>query len=378
MKLVCPYYNQGICRSCTLLEVDYTDQLKQKEKTLSELLGISPSSLLPTISSKLEGFRSKAKFVVTGSQENPLIGLAGVDDLDSGREILSCPLHNPQINSVLPVLKRFISQAKLTPYEIGSKRGELKGLILFTSSTSEMYLRFILRSKESLDRIRKNLPWLQESIKDLNVISVNIQPVPHAILEGEEEIFLTSQESVGHSIGEIKSAIHPQGFVQTNEDVSKMLYKTAAKWIEEISPSKFCELFSGQGAFSFAAVRSFKEGLGVEINASAVARANQTARDSGLEHLKFIASDAAKVEKIVSDFKPEVLLVNPPRRGLGEAIEIVKQIAVKEFLYSSCSAESLAKDLESLKDHYQIKRVQIFDMFPHTKHFETLVWLQTI
>jgi 23S rRNA (uracil747-C5)-methyltransferase len=378
MKLDCSYYNQEICRSCTELSMDYPEQIMSKEKTLSRLLGVSSEALLPTITSPLSGFRSKAKFVITGSLESPIIGLSGLLDLDRGREILNCPLHDPQINALLTTIKSFITLTRLAPYEIKSKRGEIKGLILYISSSSEMYLRLILRSKESLDRIRKNSAEILKSIPQLKVLSVNIQPIPHAILEGEEEIFITEREYVNHEFGQIQSKIHPRGFVQTNSQVAAKLYQKASEWIQEIKPDSFCELFSGQGAFSLTASPYFSKGLGVEINPEAVTRANLTAEENGLTNLRFISRDASLVEQEVSDFNPDVLLVNPPRRGLGEALPLIKGLSVSNFIYSSCSAESLAKDLKSLEDIYRIKRLQIFDMFPHTKHFETLVWLEKI
>lgn len=378
MKLDCSYYNQGICRSCSEIETAYSDQVRIKEKTLTELLGVSPEKLLPTETSPLQGFRSKAKFVVTGSVDRPVIGLTGLSNLDEGREILNCPLHNPHLNAALPVLKDFIRKANIPPYEIKTKKGELKGLILFISSDSEIYLRLVLRSKEALDRIRKNANLLMSGISELKVISVNIQPIPHALLEGEEEIFITETESVSHHFGKIQSEIHPRGFIQTNSDVARKLYARASEWIQEIHPQRFCELFSGQGAFSFTASAHFSQGLGVEINPDAVERADKTAKENGLSNLRFVARDAAEVETLVSEFNPDVLLVNPPRRGLGEALPMIRNLALPEFIYSSCSAESLARDLISLQDIYEIKRLQIFDMFPHTRHFETLVWLKKI
>jgi 23S rRNA (uracil747-C5)-methyltransferase len=67
--------------------------------------------------------------------------------------------------------------------------------------------------------------------------------------------------------------------------------------------------------------------------------------------------------------------VNPPRRGLGEQIcKWLMRVSSERILYSSCNVMSLAKDLESLSG-YSVRRVQLFDMFPHTVHYEVLVEL---
>lgn len=164
MQNFCNYYNEGTCRSCDLIQSDYPDQINFKNRLLEDALkGIGHPEFLPPVLSPEKQFRNKAKLVVTGPLSNPIIGLSGIENLDQGREILSCPLHLPAINEVLPTIKEFITQIKLPPYSIADKRGELKGIILFTSDKNQDgYLRFILRSKESIDRIKKHLNYLTD------------------------------------------------------------------------------------------------------------------------------------------------------------------------------------------------------------------------
>jgi 23S rRNA (uracil747-C5)-methyltransferase len=378
MNTFCSYYNLGICRSCNRIEDTYEHQLQLKSEKLSKLLAHFPLiEQLPSVPSERQGFRNKAKFTVTGTLENPIIGLTGESELDKGREITNCLLHHPEINKILQQIPSFIEKAKLVPYQIKSKTGELKGIIVYFSQESqEMYLRLILRSKESLDRIKKNSSFFIHEKSLVTCLSANIQPIPHAILEGEEEIFFTENHFIHHQMGEIRMTLHPQGFVQTNQKIAQKLYMTAANWVQEIKPHTFVELFSGQGAFSFFIQSFVTKAVGVEINPDAVRRAHLTASENQWNHLSFIAQDAGAVLKEVLSLRPDILLVNPPRRGLGQAIELVKKIQSPYFIYSSCNAETLAQDLEELKTHYSPLRSQLFDMFPHTDHFETLVLLK--
>jgi 23S rRNA (uracil747-C5)-methyltransferase len=375
MNSFCDYFNASICSSCSKIEATYSHQIKTKEEILLQALqGQKLPALLPTIISAQTQFRNKAKMIVTGTTENPIIGLEGLGSLDEGREILNCPIHAPEINHALPLIKNFITLAKLTPYQISSKTGELKGVILFYSQTSEsMYLRFVLRSKESVDRIKKHLPSLLTDIAPLKVVTINIQPVPHALLEGKEEIYLTPEHFLTHQLENIFFKIHPEGFIQTNQEVAAKLYTTAGSWIKEIQVKKFSELYCGQGAFSFFAAPFIEKGLGIEINSKAVEVANQTAKLHQFDHLHFKVADASKVMEELKNFNPDMILVNPPRRGLAEAIDILSHLKPSHLIYSSCNFETLAKDLNQLKNYYEIKRIQIFDMFPHTHHFETLV-----
>jgi 23S rRNA (uracil747-C5)-methyltransferase len=376
----CSYFNHEICRSCDKIETSYQTQLVEKSEYLIRLLGEETRiKLLATVSSCEIEFRNKAKFSVTGTLKEPIIGLTGELDLDRGREILNCPIHHPRINQVVLGLKDFIQQAQLIPYQIKSKSGELKGVIIYYSPESdEMYVRFVLRSKEALDRIKKfHSQWILKS-PFITCLSANIQPIPHALLEGEEEVFFTQKNYINHQLDSIQMSLHPQGFVQTNQNVAKKLYTTATSWAKDLKIRNFLELFSGQGAFSFFIQSQVENALGIEINPDAAARANETAKTLDFKHLSFIASDATSIKKDLLSFKPDLLLVNPPRRGLSEATHLILDLLPPYLIYSSCDAKTLAFDLKKLSHQYVIDKIQIFDMFPHTSHFETLVLLKII
>jgi 23S rRNA (uracil747-C5)-methyltransferase len=379
MASFCSYFNQGQCRSCELIETDYSSQIAQKEKLVLESLG-EGVVLAPSIRCSEQEFRNRAKMTVTGSVEKPIIGLLGEKDLDSGRELLRCPIHHPKLNALIAELPAWITAYNLYPYSIKDRKGELKGLIAFYSPLSnEMYLRFILRSKDCVSRLIKMLPALQKDFPSLTSVSANLQPIAHAILEGKEEIFLTEKKFIEHKLqtekGQIRLRLAPQAFVQTNVEVATELYQTAARWISEAKCDRVLDLFCGQGAFSFFAAPHVKSVLGIEINADAVISATESACEQGFSHLKFKCADATSVQTDMAAFQADLVLVNPPRRGLGEGTELLLKNHPQHILYSSCSIGTLSTDLKKLSSSYQVKRVQLFDMFPHTHHFETLVWL---
>jgi 23S rRNA (uracil747-C5)-methyltransferase len=325
----------------------------------------------------MNAFRNRAKMTVTGTVDAPILGLPGEERLDDGRELLECPIHHPKLNALFAELPEFLRRFRIAPYQIDARRGELKGLIAFYSPKSrEMYLRFVLRSQECVARLKKMVPELQALVPELVCISANLQPIPHAILEGPQEIFFTERTSILHQLGRIRLQLSPQAFVQTNVEMATHLYETAANWIAEIQPQRLMELYCGQGAFSFFAAASAQSILGVEIHPEAVRVANATAQEHGFTHLRFECADATQVEAQLRQFDPDVLLVNPPRRGLGAGVKLIESQRPKSWIYSSCESETLAEDLLQLSSLYRIRRAQIFDLFPHTEHFETLVWLE--
>jgi 23S rRNA (uracil747-C5)-methyltransferase len=384
----CNYYNENICRSCSWLELPYAEQIVRKEQHLQDALSfLSPFSLIPSALSRTEGFRNKAKMTVTGTVKNPIIGILGNKNeginLDQGRELLACPIHHPKLNAVIASLPEWIASANLIPYQIANRTGELKSVILFYSEgADEIYLRFVLRSQECISRLRKILPKIQATFPQITCVSANLQPIPHAILEGKDELILTSQTSIAYQIESLKLILAPQAFVQTNSEVACSLYHTAAQWIRELRPETLLELFCGQGAFSFLAAPYVKKSVGIEINPDAVQTANLTATRLKLPHLSFVCADVSDAKgqdlpALVASIAPECILVNPPRRGLGKSgIELILNQKPKHLIYSSCSLESLSEDLKALSCNYRLERAQIFDLFPHTPHFEILTLLR--
>ncbi len=373
----CALYDAERCRSCQWLPLPYTTQLEQKQSQLHALLAQQPvKTWLPPVTSPQEKFRNKAKMVVSGSVERPLLGLLHRDGTPV--DLTGCPLYPDTFEAIFTQLKPFIARAGLTPYHVVRRRGELKFILLTESAASgELMLRFVLRSKTKLDALRRALPWLQQQLPQLRVISVNIQPVAMAILEGDEEIILTDHQALPEQLNDVPLWIRPQSFFQTNPQVAAALYATARRWVSALSVTSMWDLFCGVGGFGLHCATPDMRLTGIEISAEAIACARRAADQMGLQHVSFAALDStafATGEGAVAD----LVLVNPPRRGIGaELCRWLSEMAPPWILYSSCNASTMASDIALLTD-YAIEKVQLFDMFPHTAHSEVLTLLKRI
>ncbi|NIF60475.1 23S rRNA (uracil(747)-C(5))-methyltransferase RlmC [Enterobacter sp. Ap-916] len=370
----CALYDAGRCRSCQWIEQPVEDQLLAKMTDLRQLLeGIAVGEWCQPVSGPEQAFRNKAKMVVSGSVEKPLLGMLHRDG--TPEDLTDCPLYPVSFEPVFAALKPFIARAGLTPYSVARKRGELKYLLLTESlADGGMMLRFVLRSESKLGQLRAALPWLQQQLPQLKVISANIQPVHMAIMEGEQEILLTEQRALEEVFNGVPLYIRPQSFFQTNPQVASRLYATARDWVRALPVNHMWDLFCGVGGFGLHCATPEMKLTGIEIAPEAIASAQQSAEKLGLHNIHFQALDSTQFAVAQQDI-PQLVLVNPPRRGIGKALcDYLTQMAPAFIVYSSCNAQTMAKDIQMLPG-YRVVRTQLFDMFPHTSHYEVLTLL---
>lgn len=371
----CHHFIADRCRSCALLPQPYGRQLAAKQADAEQQLAAWPQLdwLAPQASGE-QGCRNKAKMVVSGSVDEPLLGI--INHHGQAVDLCDCPLYPAAIQQALPLLRQFIHDARLPPYDIPSRRGELKYLLLTVDEASgQLMLRLVLRSRESEGRIRKQLPSLLAALPALQVVSINLQPQPMAIVEGPDELLLTTATALPMQLGPLALQLQPQGFFQVNTAVASALYQRAADWAAERQPAALWDLFCGVGGFALACAQRGLAATGIEVSAAAIASATAAAARLKLPHAQFRALDATDFALGQSQV-PELVIVNPPRRGIGQPLaEFLERSPCQTLLYSSCNVASLVRDLAWLPS-FTPARGQLFDMFPHTHHYELLLQLE--
>lgn len=386
-------------------------QLARKQARIAALLAEGANPIPagvwePPAASAPQRFRNKAKMVVAGTVADPVLGILGPGG--HGVDLRTCPLHVPEIEAALPVLARTITALGLTPYDVSARRGELKYLLVTASPDGDLMVRFVLRSRRHVADLRAALPALRRELPTLAVLSANIQPVHQAIIEGPEEIVLTEHDRLlmrlrlpGSAAGargvsvpgpraltrELPLYLPTRSFFQTNTAVAEQLYATARDWADAVLPDpaaaaatgrprRVWDLFCGVGGFALALAGPDRRVLGVEVSAAAIDGARAAARFMRLpaDWAEFEAGDASVLDPGAGAV-PDLLVVNPPRRGIGADLAArIDASGVEQVLYSSCNPVSLAKDLERMPS-LRVQRARLFDMFPHTDHAEVLVAL---
>lgn len=372
----------------------YDAQLADKQAHAEELLApFGVGAWLAPVASGERDYRNKAKMVVGGTADAPTIGILDADG--HGIDLQACGICSPGHRAAFPVLARFISLARIVPYDVSARRGELKHLIVTESPDGELMVRFVLRSTEPVARIRKHLPTLLAELPNARVVTANILPEHKAVLEGEAELVLTEQQTLPMRLNDVTMHLRPQSFFQTNTTIAAALYAEARDWIRGIAPDTAWDLYSGVGGFALhlaTGAGTAGEGesdasgaavagpavTGIETSVEAVASAELSRTDAALHRLRFEAGDATEFALRSPDHAvPELVVVNPPRRGIGPELSAWLEASegVSHVLYSSCNAASLAKDLAAMPSLRPVK-ARVFDMFPQTTHFEVMVLLE--
>ncbi len=373
MSLHCGYFESGRCASCPQIRIDYPTQLANRQADAERRLPmIAADRWLPPQPSAPTGFRNKAKMAVGGSIDAPTLGLA-----ELGRapvDLADCLLYPPGLRAAFAPLKDFIRTARIRPYDVTTRSGELKFVLATLDPASgALMLRFVLRSREPLERIRRALPALRSALPDLAVVSANLQPLPAAIVEGQVEIHLDGAEALPMTLGGITLELRPRSFFQTNSGVATALYRQVARWSAGCGARRIRDLYCGVGGFALHCAGEGRDVLGIESSAEAVAAARAAATRLGLP-ARFEVGDA-DADVFEATEAPDLLIVNPPRRGLGAALcGRIESADIPWLIYSSCSPDSLARDLVRMPSLRPVE-ARMFDMFPHTGHAEVAVWL---
>ena len=440
----CPLHRSGSCRSCPHQDLPLADQLARKQARVTSVLArarVDGGAWLAPVASAPSRFRNKAKMVICGTASAPVLGIPGPDG--RGVDLRRCPLHLREIERALPVLARTVARLRLRPYDVAARRGELKHVLVTASPDGDLMVRWVLRSDRHEAALRAELPRLREELGTLAVMSVNLQPVHQAIIEGEEERILTDDSPGGDrllmrlrlgddgtqraNVGrgrragrgrrgaartehgaegterargdawrtrgcaertgctgedagparELPLLLPTRSFFQTNTAVAEALYTTAAAWAADLGEgAEVWDLFCGVGGFALALAGGGRRVLGVEVSAPAIAGARRAAALMGLSagQVRFKAGDARVLDP-GRGAAPDLLVVNPPRRGIGAGLAgRIEASGVRRVLYSSCNPQSLARDLGAMPS-LSVRRARLFDMFPHTDHAEVLVEL---
>ena len=374
------------CGGCTLMHVDYGEQLSIKKRHIQKILSsvADPDIVKDCVGLSQFETRNKLHLVFGGKVGNVKLGFFN-SATKKVVDVKNCVCHPDWYSRLYNILKKWADEHKLSVYDPTTSKGLLRfaatrvldgGIMLTLVVTSEKLCEnkdktnacidsLYLALKESFERVSL---WLNLNKEHTNeVMSGRIEH-----LRGEKTLSATMLDT--------NIVLRPTSFFQVNTEVASRIYSDVLELSRKSGSSVMVDCFSGIGVTSLMFSKHFKKVISIEIVQSAVACAKDMARLNNVQNIEFICADANKVLPTLKIGAQSTFFVDPPRAGLGEKIcRSILKFAPSQIVYLSCNPQTLKRDLEFLcGEGYTVDLVKPYDMFPNTKHIETLVCITRV
>ncbi|MBQ6442166.1 MAG: 23S rRNA (uracil(1939)-C(5))-methyltransferase RlmD [Lachnospiraceae bacterium] len=381
----CPVAKQ--CGGCVLQEMSYPAQLRFKQNlvrnALLRIAGFSEEQvnliLRPIIGMEETApfrYRNKALFPVgyTSGQDNQDRLTAGfyAARTHSLIPVEDCLLGIEENRIIVEKILAWMKAEENEPYDEESGEGCIRHIMIRKGfRTGEILVCLVInrpiQGGEALIETLSKVPGLVG-------ISLNFNQKKTNVIFGDRTFSFWGKPSVLDKIGDVKFEISTQSFFQVNPVQTEKLYQKVLEYAALTGKETVWDLFCGIGTISLFLAKCAKKVYGVEVVPQAVEDAKKNASINGIKNAVFYAGKAE--EKYLPE-KPDVIVVDPPRKGCElKLLHTICENALKRIVYVSCDPATLARDLEYLCENgYRLEEATPIDMFPMTRHVETCVLL---
>ncbi len=327
VKSNCPYYDK--CGGCDLLHLSYIEQLKYKENKVKEIIkkfsGLECINNI--VSSKQFNYRNKITLQVKngiGYFQKKSNDIINIDN---------CLLVDNKINEIINKLKKIdVSDVK----KIVVRVTNLESMVVFYGKIN---LKIDL---------------------DVDTIIIN------------DKVF-KGNGYIREEINDFKFIISPTSFFQVNNIGMINIYN---KVLEYVDGGNVLDLYCGTGTIGIYVSKKANKVLGIELNKEAIKDALINKKLNNINNIDFISGDVGTILS-ENNFKADIIIVDPPRAGLdNKSIDNIIKIKPKKIVYVSCDPVTLARDLNILKEKYDVIEITPFDMFGNTYHVECVCLLK--
>ncbi|WEY47940.1 23S rRNA (uracil(1939)-C(5))-methyltransferase RlmD [Weissella confusa] len=286
-------------------------------------------------------------------------------------------IQDPEIDKAIVVIRDILRKYHIPAYNEFEHTGVIRNIMVRRGYYShEMMVVLVTRSKKLpgaemiVEEIREALPEVKSIIQNVNQEKTNV-------ILGEKNNTLWGKNVITDTLFGKKFAIGPNSFYQVNPQTTETLYQLAADKASLNGDEEVIDAYSGIGTISLTIADRVKSVLGVEIVPGAVDDAKRNADINGVTNAKFELGKAEEkmVEWHDAGMRPDVIFVDPPRKGLTpELIDAATGMEPEKFVYISCNPATLARDtVQILENGYHIEGpVQPIDQFPQTTHIESI------
>ena len=374
------------CGGCSLRHIKYSKTLEMKTEVVKNILnknGLKDKKVNDCIGmEKPYNYRNKLQYPVgLDNESNPVMGVFQ-ERSHSIIKTEECAIQDKESQEIAKEIFKFWQNNKLKVYNEKTLNGSLRHIVIRKAfKTNEIMVTLVINEK--FEKEKELIEILSNKYKNIKTVAVNINNKNTNVILGENTRIIFGEGYITDELLGYKFKISPKSFYQVNPVQTEILYKTAIDVGVDahIDPNNIAlDLYCGIGTIGICASKYFKEVYGIEIVEEAIKDANENAKINNIENTKFYAG---KVEDLLENvleknkIKPNIVFVDPPRKGLdNNTIEVLKQLKAEKIVYVSCNPATLARDLKSLQEVYEIKQITPVDMFPYTSHVECVAVLQ--
>ena len=364
------------CRACTLMHLKYERQLNYKKQTLKQALKKYADIDMPVSIIKNDNiYHYRNKFKLPFGMEKGKI-VTGRYESERGRfvPIEDCIIHEEVLEKVRKQILEIMNKYKLKAYNERTREG-YRSLIMRTFN-NKIALVFVVGDNTDLEPMLSDLTRIEEVSSIYYSVNTNKKYI-NALENDLVHVF--GKNCLNARINDLKLVFTPKSFFQLNTRQAEVLYDEAVSLIDE-NDEEVLEAYCGVGVMSLMAARKAKHVTGVEIVPDAIDNAKKNARYNKIDNVDFVVGDSGSVmEEISKEKQLDCLIVDPPRTGLDEKmINSILNSNAKKLIYVSCNPSTLAKNLNVLKEYYNIESIRAIDVFSNTEHVESIVYLARI
>ena len=395
----CQHY--GVCGGCKWQCLSYQDQIKYKQKQVTDNLTRIGKVELPEISpilgsEKTQFYRNKLEFTFSDKRwlteeevkadvkydQMNAVGFHIPGAFDKVLAIEKCWLQDDISNQIRNAIRDYAYEHQYAFYNIRNHEGVLRNLMIRTSSTGELMVLLQVRiscdkdleqTKELLSYVADKFPQITSLLYVINnKQNDTINDLDVQVFKGNDHIF---EEMEG-----LRFKVGPKSFYQTNSEQAYNLYKVTREFAGLTGEELVYDLYTGTGTIANFVSRQAKKVVGIEYVPEAIEDAKVNSAINGIDNTLFYAGDMK--DMLTQDFinehgRPDVIITDPPRAGMhNDVIDVILFAEPKRIVYVSCNPATQARDLSLLDIKYKVIKVQPVDMFPHTHHVENVVLLE--
>ena len=381
---LCPIFFK--CGGCDMQHVSYEYQLKVKRENVKNCIdkatGLDVSVDEVVHGDKLFGYRNKVQVPIRKIKNIAYAGFykEGTHTFvpfvkSENSDLGDCPLHTRQMQNIIDAVVNYINEYNISTYDEVSNKGLIRHLVL--RRVNESYSICLVINGEGIFKQNK----LIDALKKLNIsfalyISKNLKQT-NVIMGDSIECIYGDENIKGEALG-VEYTVNPNSFLQINDEIRDAIYSKVNQIISTTKDAIVYDVFSGIGIMSNMFAKYAKEVISIEIVKEAIEDAKKIAVMNNNKNIKNICGDAAvELPKVIKG--NSIIVIDPPRKGCSDrVINSIIESKANKIIYISCNPATLARDLKLLIENYNIISVTPYDMFPQTKHVETMVLLSKV